>query len=542
MVASAPPTRLQNGPNAFSAERYSPRSSPGWAASDFAADVGDAIVAISGFGYEDEAGPEQAERPDFLTFLATCRIEDTYRGVIAYELWPHIREVAQRLEAGDNLILLKARQLGISWLAAAYMVWRAQEYGATILALSQGQIESYELLRKCRSIAELALAGVGELIKDNNGELGFTGGGRILALPATQRAGRGYTASLVVADEAAFHPWAAENYAAYWPTIADGGQALIISTSAGQGGWFYEMWEAAETGTVPFSPMFIGPFARPDRDDAWWARTVAAYAALPAELAREYPRTAADAFQARSGLVYGMAADGVRLFDPDLTVALPRCKWSACTRRIVTIDPGGSDPTGLMALGIDSRDHMHVYDSIRHTGLVGAEQMSTDLAGWESHGHIDAVLYDPSQAAIGATLAAMGWPAYPANNDRGYGFQLVADNLHRRNLTISAEQKELTEEFNSYWWVDRKANAVGGINAFATRTGKDHHGELMDCLRYGVCELVRGAWRSRPAEVAAPSKPQTRLELLREQKRRGGSDRLYGGTGGGSDAVMRSTR
>ena len=57
------------------------------------------------------------------------------------------------MQLGTWLTILKARQVGISWLLAAYMLWLAlYRPGSLILAISKSQSDSDELLAKCRAL------------------------------------------------------------------------------------------------------------------------------------------------------------------------------------------------------------------------------------------------------------------------------------------------------------------------------------------------------------------------------------------------------
>lgn len=76
----------------------------------------------------------------------------------------------------------------------------------------------------------------------------FFNGARIVSLPSGNPAGlRGWTASLVVIDEAAY----IENPAHVWQAIAPtltrdpDAELVLASTPAGKASWFYEMYEDA---------------------------------------------------------------------------------------------------------------------------------------------------------------------------------------------------------------------------------------------------------------------------------------------------------
>src|SRR3990167_10809182 len=72
----------------------------------------------------------RAER-SFLYFLQWCSIRSSEggRGKIPFALYDYQQEVAERWEAAywsdhlDGYVELKARQIGFSWLLAAFLLW-----------------------------------------------------------------------------------------------------------------------------------------------------------------------------------------------------------------------------------------------------------------------------------------------------------------------------------------------------------------------------------------------------------------------------------
>jgi hypothetical protein len=223
-------------------------------------------------------------------------------------------------------VTLKARQLGCSWLAAAYALWSGMFHrGAEVLLTSQTKPDAVELLDKVKFILERLPEWLRPQVgKDNTQVLEFQGlYSTVRALPSTEKAGRGFTGKLAVADEHAFHQWATENMAAVDPAIEAGGQFLACSSANGIGNLFYDLWakgtqrrspvvpeyvdgvgwsfgdrllEAIEkTPEGAWLPVFLPYGVRPGREGDWWERkqqnTVPAWLIF-----QEYPRDADEAF------------------------------------------------------------------------------------------------------------------------------------------------------------------------------------------------------------------------------------------------------
>lgn len=172
----------------------------------------------------------------FLDFLDYVYILEPPPGlsVLRFQKWPHIIDLAHSFLRDRLIIVLKARQVGVSWLLAAYALWTALYHqGAVVLMLSKGQNEAGDLLDKVKFIHN-------QLPKELQRQTGVHSGqeisfpeaySKVLALPSTEHAGRSETATLVIQDEADFHEHLDQNYAAVKPTIDAGGQLIQASTA-----------------------------------------------------------------------------------------------------------------------------------------------------------------------------------------------------------------------------------------------------------------------------------------------------------------------
>lgn len=252
--------------------------------------------------------------PDPAAFIAGAQIAMPYgdgAALIPFDLWPAQRSVLGRLGSERLVLLLKARQIGMTWLTCGYAHWRCMERaGRTVLLFSQGQLEANELIDRIRLMhtthADRTLP---PLVTDNTTELEWSNGSRIKSLPATRKAGRSFTASLVVLDEFAFMQWGQSLLAAVKPTIDNGGQLIILSSADGQGTAFHQFWQVASAGRNGYTPLFLDWRANPNRGDGWRdARMAEGLDA--ADVLREYPANDIEAFTAAAGQVYDVWADG----------------------------------------------------------------------------------------------------------------------------------------------------------------------------------------------------------------------------------------
>jgi len=141
----------------------------------------------------------------------------------------------------ERALLNCARQSGKTTVSAALALEAAlRGPDNLVLILAPARRQSKEFLRSARTLYRDAGCEVG-IDKQSELRLRFENESRIIALPGKEGTVRGYTADLVIADEAARVPDSA--YVATRPMLAvSGGRFVGLSTPAGQRGWFYTAW------------------------------------------------------------------------------------------------------------------------------------------------------------------------------------------------------------------------------------------------------------------------------------------------------------
>ena len=209
-------------------------------------------------------------------FIRRLTIEDPQAdgqvGIIPFDTWPAQDEMLTEIEHSMRVIILKARQLGISWLLCGYALWKCLYWPMkTGLIFSKGLEEAAEMVRRIQGMYNRMPDSMKvdlPVMTGNTEELKFSNGSRIKAQAATKTAGSSFTASFVLADEFAKMVWANDLYTSMKPTVDGGGQLIIVSTAVGNSNLFASLWEKAAAGLNSFKPLFLNWRARPDRDDA----------------------------------------------------------------------------------------------------------------------------------------------------------------------------------------------------------------------------------------------------------------------------------
>lgn len=227
---------------------------------------------------------------------------------LPFALWPAQQETLQTLTDERLVIILKARQLGFSWLVLAYALWLMLfRPAATVLLFSKRDDEAIELLNfrlkgmydRLPDFLRLSIAPS----TDQKHQWLMSNGSRAMAFPTT--GGRSYTATLAIVDEADYVPDLGGLLNAVKPTVDAGGQMVLLSTPDKKQpqSVFKKIYRAATHSLNQYAPLFFSWSARPDRTLEWYeaqkSSTLSETGALE-NLHQEYPATDTEALAPNS--------------------------------------------------------------------------------------------------------------------------------------------------------------------------------------------------------------------------------------------------
>lgn len=430
-------------------------------------------------------------------FLARTKIEvpigATDSALVPFELWEDQRSALGRMAVERLLTFLKARQLGISWLACGFVLHQClTQPGQPWLLFSQGQLEANELARRVGLMyhEHSDRADFPMLIKDNMSELVWSNGSRVLSLPATKKAGRSFTAAGVILDEWAFMLWGSEVLAAVKPTIDAGGKLFIISSADGPGTAFHQHWQAAESGSNSYAPIFLPWTARPDRGPEWRDAKIKESGGDIASVLREYPANALEAFIAAAGLVYGdqwLDGEGGNVTDEaDYIKDGGEVMWALDDGYAGQIDP----ETGLYPATAHPRvilfaqvkpATIDVFDELYETKTLEEDQIKRALA--KPYEEPDSAVCDSSSATLRRRLNDADIPTRKGTHDVDEGIKhvrswLAPDENGRRRVRVHPRCRQLRAEMARYRMNQEKDEPVKAFD----------HGP--DALRY-LCWALR---------------------------------------------------
>lgn len=408
-------------------------------------------------------------------------------GIAPFHLWEGQRQALATMERDRLAVFLKARQLGISWLACGFSLASVlAEPNQTVLFYSQGLLEANELIRRVSFLYHhhQRLDELPQLVRDNTSMLEWENGRRMMSLAATRRAGRSFTASIAILDEWAFMAWPRQTLAAVKPTIDAGGKLFIISSADGQGSAYHQFWQHAESGTNGYTPVFLPWFAHPDRGPNWRDQQIVEASGDTASVLREYPANPIEAFSAAAGLVYDIWSDG----SPDGNVTEDADYEADAGPIYWGVDDGYSgaydNQTGYFTPGSAPRVFLLMQERANGDLNVFAEQYrfhtmeETDIQTVRDLGYPDPVYaaVDSASAALRGRLQqsgiyTRGKPQHIDESVKVLRRMLAPDSNHRRRVHVHPRCVYLRREMASYR-NDDQGNPIDDVN----------HGP--DALRY----------------------------------------------------------
>ena len=241
--------------------------------------------------------------------------KDAPEVVVPFAAWDAQRDALHSVHDNRLNIILKARQLGVTWLVLAYASWcMLCNPGWLIIALSRTEDEAKELIRRLTLIFRHMPELIREDTRDNEGwtgirykstaltvEIMFPGGraSTFKAFPSSSGAGRSFTANLLILDEWAFQAAAELIWLSVYPTInrPTGGKVIGLST-IDRGTLFEQLFVDAIEGRNNFNAIFLPWDADPRRDMDWYNQTKRDMGDL---IMQEYPATVEEALTIPGG-------------------------------------------------------------------------------------------------------------------------------------------------------------------------------------------------------------------------------------------------
>lgn len=225
---------------------------------------------------------------------------------ILFDLWPAQVEVQLLIHDNQYTIFLKPRQVGISWLVLAIILYSMlfrPVFQAGIF--SKRENEAFYLLDRLRDAYNRLPRWMQarRLDVDSASQLQLSNGSGVRAFP--WNAGDSYTLSFAFVDEADLVPDLGHVLRAVKPTIDAGGKIVLASKSnkSKPESLFKKIYMGAKEGKNQWKTLFLAWWVHPGRTQAWYdkekADTLANTGALD-DLYESYPATDAEALMGKT--------------------------------------------------------------------------------------------------------------------------------------------------------------------------------------------------------------------------------------------------
>lgn len=317
----------------------------------------------------------------FISNYLQIEDKDSSGLMIPFRLWSAQADALRSVMVNKYNIILKARQVGFTWLILAYALHDLIfNCGHTAIAISKTENDGFELVRRFSVLPTKALYALltrNGFIFDfaNKSEVRISDGNissRFICFPASSDAARSFTGNILFFDEFAFTKNAAALWTGAQATVnrPGGGRVIVLSTML-RGTKYEALWNDTGNG---FNRIFIGCFADPSRTEEWYEETRRVQGK---KTLQEYPRTAEEALANLDGLFF-------EEFDLSLHSCIPfeiPGNW-----RIYSAMDYGLDMLAYYKIAVDERGCAYVFYEVYESGLTVAEAAERIRAGDERDG------------------------------------------------------------------------------------------------------------------------------------------------------------
>ena len=284
----------------------------------------------------------------FLYFIQQyCYIIDkNTKEAIKFRLWPAQFKVLPDILNAMLLIILKARQLGLTWICAAYALWytitKRNRLVVVISAKGEWAVEFLE--RVYFMLQRLPVWLYPKVAKETTEVLVFEykdgSKSTIKSLPTTEAGAQSKTPDILILDETCWNPYIKEIYMASKPGIdAAGGRIILISNSikfAPGWGWTRDKYVDAIKAINSFKRIFMPWWDRPDRPENF--KEIQLIEGLTEEeFSAQYPETEDEAISTLTGSYFGKTLAKHKDFIRGETGWLIDGEWKPDKRGVIEI-------------------------------------------------------------------------------------------------------------------------------------------------------------------------------------------------------------
>jgi hypothetical protein len=202
-----------------------------------------------------------------------ARISHPIHGTIPFKTYDFQTQLLTDFNDYRFNVILKARQLGISTITAAYVAWMILfNKEKNVLVMATKFQTAANLVKKVKSIIKTLpeWMQITKISIDNRTSFELENGSQIKASTTSSDAGRSEALSLLVIDEAAHVEGLEDLWTGLYPTLSTGGRCIALSTPNGVGNWFHQTYSDAEAEKNDFHTTVLPWDVHPERDNNWF--------------------------------------------------------------------------------------------------------------------------------------------------------------------------------------------------------------------------------------------------------------------------------
>jgi len=397
-----------------------------------------------------------------------CKIYDSISSEwIPFRLWKEQRELLHTIHGNQLTVILKARQLGISWLTLSYALWQVMFRPiAAVSIFSRRETEALYLIGQDRlrgMFNELpAWMKTGHTSVVNSGrEWALSTKSAVRAFPTS--AGDSYVSTLAIVDEADLSPDLNMLMGAVKPTIDNGGKMVLLSrvNKSEPESEFKAIYRGAVNGENGWVPVFLPWHVNPHRDADWYERQrkdILSRTGALDDLYEQYPATDVEA-----------------LSEKTLDKRIPPMWLGMCFEPMASILPKGSPSIpGLDIYKAPIPGARYVMGADPAEGNVNSDDSSLTVVDMES-GEEQALLAGKFEPAVFSSYIAMVSayynyaPALVERNNHGHSvIQWLEEHARRTRLLLGHDAE--THKRDRKNRAKRKAMKKGWLSSTLGKT------------------------------------------------------------------------
>lgn len=208
---------------------------------------------------------------DFVYFTENfVKILHPKRGLIPFKQYDYQKRMINHIENNRFTIMTKFRQGGFSTEILLWFLWRGMfKFGESLIFMSGTDRDSTDCHDLVERVIEWLPEGIRPILAKNNSHcIRFGTGSQIMF--RTPEAIRGLAVNWLVINEAAFIKNMDNHWKSMFPTIAAGGNCVVLSTPNGLGNWFQQTYYNAVEKKNSFSVFRAEYTEHPDYSNEKW--------------------------------------------------------------------------------------------------------------------------------------------------------------------------------------------------------------------------------------------------------------------------------